>query len=76
MLLQEIFETNPSLLEEPEVKRLIDYVSGQHERSYKIWMRDKDRVNEVLWAVMNSEIFVIGGTPAKEALQRVIQILE
>jgi hypothetical protein len=76
MLLQEIFKTNPGLLEEPEVKRLIDYVSGQHERSYKIWMRDKDRVNEVLWAVMNSEVFVIGGTPAKEALQRVVQILE
>jgi hypothetical protein len=76
MLLQEIFETNPSLLEEPEVQRLVEYVSGQHQSNYKIWMRDKDRVNEVLWAVMNSEIFVIGGTPAKEALQRVIQILE
>jgi hypothetical protein len=76
MVLQEIFKTNPGLLEHPEVKHLISYVSEQHRINIEKLIEVRERECNALEAVFNSEIFVIGGTPAKEALQRVIQILE
>ena len=67
----EIFETNPSLLNEPEVKELVEQFKLQYEKlkndKYKYW----DKITNI---TMKSELFVIKGTSCKEALSKIHEI--
>jgi hypothetical protein len=76
MVLQEIFKTNPGLLDQPEVKKLIEYVSEQHRKNADRFFEIKNRESEALMKVYESEIFVINGRPAKEALHQIADILK
>ena len=67
----EIFETNPSLLNEPEVKELVEQFKLQYEKlendKYEYW----DKITNI---TMNSELFVIKGVSCKEALSQIHEI--
>jgi hypothetical protein len=73
MKLQEIFKDSPELLEHPEVKKLIEYVSDQHKRSYKICKSYQDFHFRTLDKIMHSEIVLIDGRPSKEVLGNIMQ---
>lgn len=66
--LAEIFETNPQLLETKEVKELVNQFAIQFNanklKHYRYW----DKVTEL---TMNSEFFVINGTPCKDVVERI-----
>ncbi len=73
--LQEIFDGNLHLLEHPAVKALIEYVTAQHKQNFKkneSLMMENFRVLDVF---MHSELIVINGTPCKEALTKIGEIL-
>jgi len=67
----EIFETNPSLLNEPEVKEMVEQFKIQYQKlkndKYEYW----DKITNI---TMNSELFVINGTTCKEALSKIHEI--
>lgn len=69
--INEIFATNPELLNTPEVKELV----AQFKIQFDYY---KDRYNNYWNAVttqtMSSEMFVIDGKPCKEALEKINQI--
>lgn len=71
MTLEEIFKTNPALMEAPEVKYLIEYVQRQHGKLVDRYERARKRETDALEIVYNSELFVIGGTPFEEALKNI-----
>jgi hypothetical protein len=69
--LHEIFKTNPGLLEEPEVKEMVEQFRIQFQKlkndKYEFW----DKVTEI---TMNSELFVIQGQSCKDALSKIHEI--
>lgn len=75
MILEEIFATNPGLLEEPEVKNLIQFVKEQHERSWKINQALKKIESDVLDIAMHSEVFLINGKPAEESIEKILEVI-
>lgn len=66
--IKEIFETNEALLNEPEVKELIEQFRIQFnklkEAKYNYW-------DEVTNITLNSELFVIDGINCKEAISKI-----
>lgn len=69
--IKEIFETNPSLLEEKEVKELIEQFAKQYNN-----LRNKHQnyFNAVTDLTMFSELFVINGESCKDALIKIHEI--
>jgi hypothetical protein len=76
MTLTEIFKDRPELMEEPEVKHLIEYVKEQYVKGFELFYKTRRREMNVLEVVFQSELFVINGTPAEEALNKIAKILE
>jgi len=74
-MLNEIFKTNPKLLEEPEVKNLIEYVQKQHERSLNITNKYIDFHSKVWEKCMYSEVMLIKGKKSKETINEILQLL-
>lgn len=74
--LDEIFKTYPELLEQPEVKELIEYCTEVHNKTVKIASNYKDFHDEVLHILMYSENFLVNGTTAKEALDKIEKAVE
>ncbi len=67
----EIFKTNPELLDAPEVKELVEQFSIQ----FKNLQDQKDDFwNNVTDITMNSEFYVINGTPCKESLIKIHEL--
>lgn len=66
--IEEIFASNPSLLETKEVKELVDQFKIQFkaikETQSSFW-------NQVTSLTMNSECFVINGIPCEEVIQQI-----
>lgn len=64
----EIFESNKSLLDEPEVKELIEQFRVQFntvkDSRSSFW-------NQVTTLTMNSDLFVINGMPCKEVVEKI-----
>lgn len=76
MTLKEIFATNPALLEEPEVQKLVKYTQDMHTRSFNIIQRHSNFEMKVMDRVMHSEVMIIGGTPARKCIEEVLTIYE
>jgi hypothetical protein len=74
MTLDEIFKDEPELLQNATVQKLITYVRAQHERTYNINQSLQQFESEVMDIVMHSELILINGTPAKEALDKIAQL--
>lgn len=69
--IKEIFETNPSLLNEKEVKELIEQFEVQfnalRNRHEKYW-------GQVTNLTMNSDLFVIKGIPCKDVVSKINEL--
>jgi hypothetical protein len=74
MTLEEIFKDEPELLQNASVQKLIAYVQKQNERSYDIHTKLKQFESQCVDIVMHSELVIINGTPAKEALDKIAQL--
>jgi hypothetical protein len=70
-MLEEIFKTNPQLLNEPEVQSLIKHCEDTYAKTVKIAKNYQNFHDEVLEIIVYSEICLINGTPAKDALQKI-----
>lgn len=73
-VLDQIFATNPALLETPEVKALADYAKEQHQISIKINQSLHHFHAQVSHLVMNSAVVVIGGTPPSQVVKEIITL--
>lgn len=69
--IKEIFSTNPELMNAPEVVELTEQFRKQFEKIKQEKQAYWDKVTDIS---MNSELFVIKGTPCKLALERIINI--
>jgi hypothetical protein len=69
--LHEIFKTNPGLLEEPEVKEMVEQFRIQFQKLKNDKDEFWDKVTEI---TMNSELFVIQGQSCKDALSKIHEI--
>jgi hypothetical protein len=76
MTLEEIFKDEPELLQNASVQKLIAYVKEQHARTYNINKKLKQFESDVMDVVMHSELILIEGTPAKEALKKIAKLYE
>lgn len=72
-MLEEIFKTNPGLLEAPEVQKLIAYVQEQHERGLKLNHALDSFNHRIISKVMHSEVMVIGGTPCRKVVEDILE---
>ena len=75
MLLEEIFKTNPELLENKEVKELIKYVEEMHDRTYSIAKKDRKFYDNVLELMMYSNLTLINGRSEKETIELIMNLL-
>ena len=70
--IQEIFETNPQLLETKEVKELVEQFKIQFKanqlRYYKLW----DAITDI---TLNSELFVIKGTSCRDVVNKIHELM-
>lgn len=66
--IKEIFATNEALLNEPEVKELIDAFWQQYSKLKQERHEYWDKVTSI---TMNSELFVIDGKDCKTALSEI-----
>ena len=73
MTLETIFKTNPDLLNEPEVKNLIEHVQSQHKRMVSITTEFKSFHDFVLGKCMYSELILINGKDSKETLTEILK---
>lgn len=66
--IHEIFKTNPDLMEEPEVKELINEFSSQFKKlkssKYRYW----DFVTDL---TIHSELFLKDGIPCKDVVEKI-----
>jgi hypothetical protein len=76
MTLEDIFKTNPSLLETPEVKQLIEYVSNEQSRMYLICENYKNFHDTILDIAMNSALVLKSGNSAEHTLGLIFKELE
>lgn len=72
-MLEEIFKTNPDLLNAPEVQKLIQYVKEQQYKGFKLNTDLNDFNHQIITAVMHSEVMVIGGTPCREVVESILE---
>lgn len=76
MTLEEIFKTNPKLLEEPEVQKLIEHVNGRHIELIKLANVHQKFYSDVLEICMYSEIILIGGKTSTESIKAILDLYE
>lgn len=74
-MLEEIFKTNPALLQEPEVQNLIEYVQKQHQVTVNKFIAMRDCNWKAMDLVMYSDAILIDGKPAKETLLEIYEAL-
>jgi len=75
MTLEEIFKTNPKLLEEPEVKELIKYITEQHKITAEKFNSKYIRTSNIMDLCMYSEALLIDGKDAKETILKIMDII-
>jgi hypothetical protein len=75
MTLEEIFKTNPKLLEEPEVKKLIEYADTTHSKTANLCKKYQDFHYAVFDIVSNSEIVVINGQSCEHGMNDILKLL-
>jgi hypothetical protein len=75
MTLKEIFKNNPELLENEEVKKLISHAETNHNRTVRMNRKLMDTRCSIYDIIMNSELFLIDGTPAKQAIIEIANII-
>lgn len=75
MTLDEIFKTNPELLKEPEVSKLIRYVQDQHKRTVGIAKKFQDFHDFVFDKCMYSEVVLIDGEDSKETIKQILVMI-
>jgi hypothetical protein len=73
--LEQIFATNPKLLDEPEVKELIDYVQTQFTSLIQFNKRNQDTLFKIQDIVFHSDAFLIKGKDCKESIIKILEIL-
>jgi lipoate synthase len=74
--LDEIFKTNPDLLEEPEVKELIRFAEHRHSICFErisILQKFKDYVLE---QCLHSDLILKVGKPSKEVVKSILDYIE
>lgn len=76
MTLEEIFSTNPDLLKEKEVVKLIEYVKEQHIRTWGICKKYNDFHDKVMELCMYSNIVLKNGKSERETLELIFDLLE
>ena len=69
--INEIFETNPSLLETKEVQELIEQFRIQFEAAKRGRWVFWDKVTSL---TMNSELFVLYGMPCREVVKKINEL--
>jgi hypothetical protein len=69
--INEIFESNPKLLEEKEVKELIEQFRVQF---MQLKTKHHDYWDKVTSITLNSDLFVINGIPCKDAIEKINEI--
>ena len=75
MTVEEIFKDNKHLLDEPEVKNLINYVKVLHLNMIKDSIKTEETLQRIRWAFLRSELFLIDGIESKKALKEIGEIL-
>lgn len=76
MTLEEIFKTNPKLLDEPEVKKLIEYSKEEYEKVVELFVKYMGFHDMVLEKMMNSSIVLKNGKSQKQTLLEIMQLIE
>ena len=75
MTLEEIFKTNPKLLDEPEVKKLIDHCEKQYSKTVNLCKKYQDFHYKVFDIVSNSEIVVMNGQSCEHGMNEILKLL-
>ena len=73
--LDEIFKTNPELLNKPEVKELINYFEQQYATIYDRYKKLDDLEFKITHECMNSEVVLKKGTSSKKTLESILELL-
>ncbi len=72
MTKEEIFKTNPKLLDEPEVQHLIQYFELTYKKAVNVAKRHLDFHDFVFDKCMYSEVVLKEGTSAKETIEQIL----
>lgn len=72
--LQDIFKNRPELMEDPEVKALIDHCQNVQVRNANICKSYQEFEHRVIELAMQSELVLVKGRPAKEVLSDIIEL--
>jgi hypothetical protein len=75
MTLQDIFETNPKLLEEPEVKKLIEYVQTKHETTYKVYKKQQKTIDKILELCIYSNVILNNAKTPEQTVKAILELL-
>lgn len=70
--LEEIFKNNTYLLDDPEVKKLIEYCTDQYNDAVKQLENYKRFHDFVLEQTINSNVIVKGGTDCKVVVESIL----
>lgn len=73
--LNEIFKTNKSLLDEPEVKELVLYFENQYNKMFNAYTKLDDLEFKITHECMISELIIKDGKNAKDALEAILKLL-
>lgn len=66
--INEIFKNKPELLEEPEVKELVEQFKYQFNQ---IKTKHQNYIDRVTTLTMNSDCFVINGMPCPDVVEKI-----
>jgi len=69
--LNEIFETNKELLNEPEVKELIEQFGMQFQHNVLKYENYWQKITDL---TMNSELFVLKGMSTKDVVSKIYEL--
>ena len=73
---EEIFKTNPDLLNKPEVKSFIDFVDKRLKKNSDRLNHFKSIHDKILSIVVNSEVMRKNGEPSKDCIKAILAIFD
>jgi hypothetical protein len=73
--IDEIFKNNTALLDEPEVKELIDYCQKQYAKVVEQYKKLDDLEFKITHECMHSEVILKNGKSSRETLESILKLL-
>lgn len=74
--LDEIFKNNTALLDEPEVKELIDYCEKQYAKVFERYKELEEFEYKIMRKCAESNFFFTNGISSRETLKSIVKLID